>query len=96
MNRRSFIAGAVLTIAVMLCAVPVLSQRRTTRFEIQEATIAQIQQAILTKQIATRGVVEAYLKRIQAYNGTCVNEPQGISVQSRRLPTRSRSTRCRR
>jgi len=45
---------------------------------VQEATIAQIQQAILKKQITTRGVVEAYLKRIQAYNGTCVNEPQGI------------------
>jgi len=58
--------------------VPVLSQRRSAGFEIQEATIGQIQQAILTKQITTRGIVEAYLKRIQAYNGTCVNEPQGI------------------
>jgi hypothetical protein len=26
----------------------------------------------------TRSVVEAYLRRIKAYNGTCVNEPQGI------------------
>ena len=52
--------------------------RGSSRFEIQEATIAQIQQAILKKQITTRGVVEAYLKRIQAYNGTCVNEPQGL------------------
>ena len=52
--------------------------RNTPRFEIQEATIARIQQAILTKQVTTRGVVEAYLKRIQEYNGTCVNEPQGI------------------
>jgi Asp-tRNA(Asn)/Glu-tRNA(Gln) amidotransferase A subunit family amidase len=55
-----------------------LTARNAPRFEIQEATIAQIQQAILKKQITTRGVVEAYLKRIQAYNGTCVNEPQGI------------------
>lgn len=62
----------------MLSAVPVRSQRRAAGFEIQEATIAQIQQAILTKQITTRGIVDAYLKRIQAYNGTCVNEPQGI------------------
>ena len=54
------------------------SQRNASRFEIQEATIDQIQQAILKKQITTQGVVEAYLKRIQAYNGTCVNEPQGI------------------
>jgi Asp-tRNA(Asn)/Glu-tRNA(Gln) amidotransferase A subunit family amidase len=54
------------------------AQRSAPRFEIQEATIAQIQQAIVKKQITTRGIVEAYLKRIQAYNGACVNEPQGI------------------
>ena len=29
-------------------------------------------------QITTVGLVELYLKRIKAYNGTCVNEPQGI------------------
>jgi len=51
---------------------------RTSGFEIQEATIQQLQQAILKKQITTRGIVEAYLKRIKAYNGTCVSEPQGI------------------
>src|SRR5687767_12078594 len=77
-RRRTFVAGAVLVLVVPLSAVPVRSQRRTAGFEIQEATIGQIQQAILKKQITTRGVVEAYLKRIQAYNGTCVNEPQGI------------------
>ena len=54
------------------------TERRSSGFEIQEATIDGIQQAILKKQITTHGVVEAYLKRIQAYNGTCVNEPQGI------------------
>jgi len=51
---------------------------RASRFEIHEATIDLIQQAIRKKQITTRGVVEAYLRRIKAYNGTCVNEPQGI------------------
>ena len=71
-------------VALVACAVGVdlaaqsTTQRSATRFEVQEATIAQIQQAILKKQITTRGVVEAYLKRIQSYNGTCVNEPQGI------------------
>ena len=68
---------AAALLAVVIGTVPLLSQRGQG-FEIQEATIAQIQQAILKKQITTRGVVEAYLKRIQAYNGTCVNEPQGI------------------
>src|SRR5688572_8249899 len=77
-RRRTRIAGAVVAVAISLSAVPVRSQRRPASFEIQEATIGQIQQAILKKQITTRGVVEAYLKRIQAYNGACVNQPQGI------------------
>src|SRR5438046_2537052 len=54
------------------------TERRAPRFEIQEATIDRIQDAIRKKQITTRGVVEAYLTRIKAYNGTCVNQPQGI------------------
>jgi Asp-tRNA(Asn)/Glu-tRNA(Gln) amidotransferase A subunit family amidase len=76
MKRRS--AGVVLTIAVTVSAAPVLSQRSASGFDVQEVTIERIQQAIRTKRITTRGVVEAYLKRIQAYNGTCVNEPKGI------------------
>src|SRR5262245_16644481 len=71
-----------LLIALLVLDVGIDAQQapppRAARFEIQEATIAQIQQAILKKQITTQGVVEAYLQRIKAYNGTCVNEPQGI------------------
>jgi amidase len=52
--------------------------QRSTTFDIQEATIADIQRAIQTKRITTVDVVEQYLKRIKAYNGTCVNQPQGI------------------
>ena len=47
-------------------------------FQVHEATITDIQQAIRSKRITTVGVVEQYLKRIKAFNGTCVNEPQGI------------------
>ncbi len=57
---------------------PVIAQEAAPPFDVQEKTIAQIQQAIINKQITTQGVVEAYLRRVQAYNGTCVNEPQGI------------------
>src|SRR5688500_14952248 len=52
--------------------------RPATAFEIHEATVAGIQRAIQSGRITTAGVVEQYLKRIKAYNGTCVNEPQGI------------------
>jgi Asp-tRNA(Asn)/Glu-tRNA(Gln) amidotransferase A subunit family amidase len=47
-------------------------------FSVYEATIADIQRAIQNKRITTAGVVEQYLRRIKAYNGPCVNEPQGI------------------
>jgi Asp-tRNA(Asn)/Glu-tRNA(Gln) amidotransferase A subunit family amidase len=53
-------------------------QQTSTRFHLQEATIDGIQKAIQSRQVTTVGVVELYLKRIKAYNGTCVNEPQGI------------------
>jgi amidase len=47
-------------------------------FRLQEATIAQIQGAIIARQITSVQLVNLYLARIKAYNGTCVKEPQGI------------------
>ena len=47
-------------------------------FQIEEATIAGIQAAVLEGNLTSTQVVEAYLRRIQAYNGTCVEEPEGI------------------
>lgn len=76
MNSRIFAAAVLL--AASLSEQDVVPQEAAPTFDVQEKTIAQIQQAILDKQITTRGIVEAYLRRIQAYNGTCVDEPQGI------------------
>jgi Asp-tRNA(Asn)/Glu-tRNA(Gln) amidotransferase A subunit family amidase len=47
-------------------------------FRLQEATIANIQDAILAQRITTVQLVNLYLARIKAYNGTCVKQPQGI------------------
>jgi len=47
-------------------------------FRLEEATIDSIQRAIVTKQVTTVEVVERYLARIKAYNGTCVKEPNGL------------------
>jgi len=47
-------------------------------FRIEEATIEEIQTAILRREVTTTEIVEEYLERIKAYNGSCVNEPQGI------------------
>ncbi len=51
---------------------------RTARFDVQEATIDQIQRAILNHQLTTVQLVNLYLDRIKAYNGTCVDQPAGI------------------
>jgi len=55
-----------------------LAQAPRAAFGVEEATIADIQRAVRQKQVTTVGLVEMYLRRIKAYNGTCVNEPQGI------------------
>jgi amidase len=64
---------------LVLCVfVLAIGNVEAAQFHLQEASIDQIQQAIRAGQITTTGLVELYLKRIKAYNGTCVNEPQGI------------------
>ncbi len=47
-------------------------------FHIDEATIADIQAGLLSKKVTTVDVVNLYLARIKAYNGTCVKQPEGL------------------
>ena len=69
----------VLVFAGLLYMTPPASAaQRAAGFHLEEATIGQIQQAIRSHQITTFALVEQYLQRIRAYNGTCVNEPDGI------------------
>src|SRR5262245_36227199 len=78
MTRRLLVPLAFLLLFRVYIEARQVTQPAPPGFEVHEATIEQIQQAIRGKQVTTRGVVEAYLRRIRAYNGTCVNEPQGI------------------
>ena len=47
-------------------------------FFLEEATIADIQGAIRAGDLTAERLAELYLARIKAYNGTCVNQPEGI------------------
>src|SRR5436190_10777374 len=76
-RRTRLFAVLPLTFAA-LTSTAAAPQQTSTRFHLHEATIDGIQKAIQSRQVTTVGVVELYLKRIKAYNGTCVNEPQGI------------------
>ncbi len=67
-----------LTLCLCIAAPGVWAHGKGARFEIEEATIAEIQNAILARKVTTTEIVHLYLARIKAYNGTCVNEPQGI------------------
>jgi len=75
MNARCA-AGVVLM--VLVAGAADAQAQRAAAFNVHEATIADIQRALQSKRITTSGVVEQYLRRIKAYNGTCVNQPQGI------------------
>ena len=47
-------------------------------FHVEEATITDIQNAILAKRVTATEVLKLYLERIKAYNGVAVNQPYGI------------------
>ena len=52
--------------------------RANKKFEVVEATIADIHDAIRAKRITSTDLVNMYLARIKAYNGSCVDQPEGI------------------
>ena len=55
-------------------------------FHVEEATIADIQRAILARQITCVELVKMYLARIKAYNGQAVEEPDGILGPIKTIP----------
>ncbi|HEY5806624.1 MAG TPA: amidase family protein, partial [Povalibacter sp.] len=78
---RRWAAGIFATLATLALpgnAGTVLKGVPPREFHLVEATIGDIQQAILSKQLTTVQLVNLYLARIKAYNGTCVAQPQGI------------------
>jgi amidase len=71
---RAIVASTILALATL---APMIAAGSTPRFQIEEATIDSIQSAILKRQLTSTQVVQAYLKRIKAYDGPCVTQPEG-------------------
>ena len=67
-----------LAFASFILLTPSLASAQTAKFQIEEATIEDIQAAILRGELTSTRVVQLYLNRIKAYNGTCVNQPDGV------------------
>ena len=51
---------------------------RAQQFRVEEATIAGIHAAMTAKRLTSLELVRLYLDRIKAYNGTCVQQPEGM------------------
>jgi Asp-tRNA(Asn)/Glu-tRNA(Gln) amidotransferase A subunit family amidase len=71
-------------LAFALAAPAVFAKAR--EFRVEEATIADIQQAILAKQLTSTELVKLYLTRIKAYNGQSVEMPQGLLGPIKTIP----------
>lgn len=78
MRKRRAWRLTMVALCLSLAASTVSAKSSHSRFQIEEATIADIQAAILAHKVTSTDIVTMYLERIKAYNGTCVNEPEGI------------------
>jgi Asp-tRNA(Asn)/Glu-tRNA(Gln) amidotransferase A subunit family amidase len=79
MQSRHLQIALALALTACLTGIAHAQPARTDKqFQIVEATIADIHRAIKSKRLTSTQLVNMYLARIKAYNGTCVSEPQGI------------------
>ena len=67
-----------LALASFILLAPSLVSAETAKFRVEEATVEDIQAAILRGELTSTQVVQLYLTRIKAYNGTCVEQPDGV------------------
>jgi Asp-tRNA(Asn)/Glu-tRNA(Gln) amidotransferase A subunit family amidase len=70
------VRAALLLAALAFAASPLVAA--AGKFHIEEATISDIQAAILAHEVTATDVVKLYLARIKAYNGPAVEQPYGI------------------
>src|SRR5262245_21941629 len=83
----------ITSLALTALIIPVFAWRRPAqtqlKFELNETTIADIHQAIRSGKITCRQLVEAYLKRIEAYdqstklNSIVIINPQAVAEADR-------------
>jgi Asp-tRNA(Asn)/Glu-tRNA(Gln) amidotransferase A subunit family amidase len=72
------LCSAVLVSALAACGRIGEAAGGSGAFRLHESTIAAIQAAIRSGEVTSTELVELYLARIKAYNGTCVEQPAGI------------------
>jgi amidase len=84
MNRARTHRPAAKVLALVCCtgvalgaAPPPGAGPSSKPFQVEEATIGDIQSAILRGDTTSTQIVQSYLQRIRAYDGPCVSQPDG-------------------
>jgi hypothetical protein len=70
LNRARFAVGLSAAAWITLAGASAQAQQKPWRFHLQEATIGDVQRAIRSGQLTCRQLVQLYLNRARAYNGT--------------------------
>jgi len=78
-------SASALALGLLTPATPAVAADPST-FHVEEATIADIQHAILAKELTSTQLVKMYLTRIKAYNGPGVEEPNGLLGKVNLIP----------
>jgi len=85
-SRRAFSACTLVACACIGLAASAFAAEKKPAFHVEEASIASIQQAILSKQVTAVEIVKLYLTRIKAYNGQSVEMPDGLLGPIKTIP----------
>jgi Asp-tRNA(Asn)/Glu-tRNA(Gln) amidotransferase A subunit family amidase len=89
-RRVSRLATALPLTAAMIAGLTAIAPRASAQpassFKVEEATIADIQQAILDHKLTSTELVKLYLARIKAFNGKGVEEPDGLLKPIKAIP----------
>ena len=86
--RTGFFIALVLS-ALGVSGSELHAQATPFRFRLLEATIPDVHRAIREGQLTCRGLVQAYVNRAKAYNGTC-NQLVTEDMASTYLPSYER------
>ena len=76
--HHSGILGLTLVVVLAFTTGTTRAASGRPAFQVEEATIADIQAAIVAKKLTSSELVKLYLARIKTYNGTAVEEPFGL------------------
>ena len=71
MPHTRILAFLLVMLSLAARGEPVLSQQQPFQFHLVEATIADVHRGIQSGQLTCRALVQAYINRARAYNGSC-------------------------